>query len=172
MATHGVIKYHIEQFWDTEYQRLEYENEPFNDPAAVAAWTAQGFANRFTGDMCDMRRAQPSWNRQFVDLFAARGWRNIGTSYYRMLPGTCLPTHSDLYVKYVKLFGLEGNEHTIRRAVVFLEPWQSGHYFEASGQPVVNWMAGDCVEWCYDTPHMAANMGTVPRYTLQVTGHL
>jgi hypothetical protein len=27
-------------------------------------------------------------------------------------------------------------------------------------------------EWTYDTPHMAANIGLEPRYTLQITGHI
>jgi hypothetical protein len=39
-------------------------------------------------------------------------------------------------------------------------------------QPIVNWKAGHVVEWLYDTPHMAANIGLEPRYTLQITGHL
>ena len=63
-------------------------------------------------------------------------------------------------------------EHTIRRALVLLEDWQSGHYLEAIGIPFVNWSAGQVVEWIYDAPHMAANIGLEPRYTLQITGHL
>jgi hypothetical protein len=35
---------------------------------------------------------------------------------------------------------------------------------------VTEWQAGDVVEWTYDTPHLAANMGIDPRYTLQITG--
>jgi hypothetical protein len=172
MVTRAHVKYKLLRFWDDEFQNLDYVNEPFNDPAAVADWCAQGFANRFTGDMCDMTRPQPSWNSQFVDIFRKQGWQDIGTSYYRMMPGTILPTHSDLYVKYIKMFGLEGREHTIRRAVIFLEDWQPGHYAEYQDQPFVNWRAGEVVEWTYDTPHMAANMGPTPRYTLQITGHL
>ena len=80
--------------------------------------------------------------------------------------------HSDLYVKYIKLFGLQGREQRIRRAVVFLEDWKSGHYFEMLDEPVIKWRAGKAVEWTYDVPHMAANMGTEPRYTLQITGHV
>ena len=70
------------------------------------------------------------------------------------------------------LFNLQGKEHTIRRALVLLEDWQSGHYLEAIGIPFVNWSAGQVVEWIYDAPHMAANIGLEPRYTLQITGHL
>jgi hypothetical protein len=172
MATPGVVKYHIPRFWDHSYQQLDYINEPFNDPVNLARWTQQGYPNRFTGDMCDMRHTQPAWNWRFVEFFAARGWQDIGTSYYRMTTGTVLPTHQDLYVRYVQLFGLQGQEHTIRRAIVFLEDWSPGHYAEYLDEPFVNWKAGHTVEWSYDTPHMAANLGVQPRYTLQITGHV
>jgi hypothetical protein len=89
-----------------------------------------------------------------------------------MNSGTILPTHQDLYVKYIELFKLQGQEQNIRRAVIFLEDWKPGHYGEYADQPMVNWRAGDTVEWQYDTPHMAANCGSQPRYTLQITGHV
>jgi hypothetical protein len=170
MATQDLIKYHIPVFWDDEYKRLDYTNESFNDPTSVELWTSQGYANRFTGDMCDMRSQQPRWNQTFLDIYTEMGWKDIGTSYYRMTTGTTLPVHSDLYVRYIELFGLAGQEHRIRRAVIFLEDWRSGHYFEGAGQAVTGWHAGDAVEWIYDLPHMAANVGLDPRYTLQITG--
>jgi hypothetical protein len=83
-----------------------------------------------------------------------------------------MPVHQDLYRRYIEVFNLQGQETKIRRALVLLEDWQSGHYLELNGEPVVNWHAGDTVEWQYDTPHMAANIGLEPRYTLQITGHL
>jgi hypothetical protein len=78
----------------------------------------------------------------------------------------------DLYLKYIDLFDLKGQEHTIRRAIVFLEDWQPGHYAEYQDVAFVNWRAGATIEWTYDTPHMAANLGLTPRYTLQITGHV
>jgi len=172
MEIPGAVEYHIPKFWDDEFKTLDYINEEFNDPVNIARWLDLGFANQFTGDMCDMRSPQPSWNHKFIEYFQNLGWQNVGTSYYRMMPGTILPTHSDLYVKYVRLFNLQGKEHTIRRAVVFLEDWKSGHYGEYCGRPMINWQAGQTVEWQYDASHMAANMGTEPRYTLQITGHV
>jgi hypothetical protein len=86
--------------------------------------------------------------------------------------GTVLPNHQDLYKKYVQIFDLEGQEQKIYRAIVFLEDWQSGHYAEYDGIPYVGWRSGDCVIWHYDLPHMAANIGLLPRYTLQITGHI
>lgn len=167
-----VRRYQLHPFWDDSYIGLDYNNETFNDPYQIHAWQSQGYANRFTGDMCDMRATQPVWNQRFLDLFRGQGWQNIGTSYYRMSTGTVLPTHQDRYVRYIDLHGLLGREHTIRRAIVFLEDWQPGHYAEYEGQAFVNWKAGAVIEWNYDAPHMAANLGATPRYTLQITGHV
>lgn len=167
-----MIYYNIIKFWDDEFKHLLYDNEPFNDNENTRYWLELGFPNKFTGDMCDMRSQQPSWNDLFIKYFEKEGWQDVGTSYYRMSPGTILPTHSDLYLKYIELFNLQGQEQSIRRAVVFLEDWQPGHYAEYLNNPYTNWRAGDTVEWEYNAIHSAANMGFTPRYTLQITGHV
>jgi hypothetical protein len=174
MATQDYSKYHIDPVWDQSYKQLKYVKEPFNDIAQIQQWMAQGYSAQtpFTGDMCDMRRPQPVWNEYFLGYFSQRGWRDIGTSYYRMATGTILPVHIDTYRRYIELFKLQGKESSVRRALVFLEDWQSGHYFEINGQALTGWLAGDVVEWDYNVPHMAANIGVEPRYTLQITGHI
>ena len=171
MVTHVIFRYKLDVFWDDEYKHLDYTNETFNDVESIEKWTKLGYPNKFTGDMCDMRRQQPSWNEKFVKHFTDLGWKDIGTSYYRMNTGTILPVHGDLYLRYIDLFNLQGQEHNIRRAIVFLEDWKPGHYFEAMGVSNTDWKAGQVVEWSYDAPHMAANIGLDPRYTLQITGH-
>ena len=172
MTTTLIHRYQLYPFWDDEFKRLNYIQEPFNDSVSVSLWVSQGYQPKFVGDMCDMRSPQPSWNQRFIDIFAGQGWHDIGTSYYRMNTGTVLPAHSDLYLKYIELFDLKGQEHLIRRAIVFLEDWQPGHYFEGMGRPYTDWKAGQVIEWTYDTPHLAANLGLTPRYTLQITGHV
>jgi hypothetical protein len=162
----------IEPFWDNEYKHLDYSVESFNNPLDTERWLKQGYRCDFTGAMCDMRRPQPSWNHQFIKYFQNLGWRDIGTSYYRMDTGTILPVHQDTYKKYVELFDLQDRPHTIRRAIVFLEDWASGHYLELDNIPVTGWRKGFTVIWAYDRPHMAANIGLTPRYTLQITGHV
>jgi hypothetical protein len=172
MVTHAVQTYNLDVFWDDEYKSLEYIQEPYNDPADVSLWLNQGYQAKICGDLCDMRNRQPSWNHRIIKHFESLGWKDIGTAYYRMTSGTVMPVHQDRYVKYTDLFDLRGREHTIRRALVLLENWCSGHYLEVMGQPYVNWSAGTVIEWTYDTPHMAANIGLDPRYTLQITGHI
>ena len=171
-AEHPYKIYHLDVFWDDEFKTLDYTQESFNDSEDVRRWLAQGYQSKICGDMADMRGRQPSWNNRFIDYFSGQGWCDIGTSYYRMTSGTVMPVHQDRYAKYIDLFDLQGREHTIRRALVLLEPWRSGHYLEVTDRAIVGWQAGTVVEWCYDTPHMAANLGLEPRYTLQITGHL
>lgn len=172
MATHVISRYNIYPFWDDEFKTLDYIQEPFNDPVSVAEWIAQGYQAKITGDLCDMRHRLPSWNQQFVEFYQQQGWLDIGVAYYRMCTGTVMPEHQDLYKRYIEVFDLQDQKQSIRRAIVFLEDWKSGHYLEIDGAPVTCWSAGDVVEWHYDTPHMAANIGIEPRYTLQITGHL
>jgi hypothetical protein len=171
MVTHATINYNLEVFWDDEFKKLNYITEPFNDPVSVNQWLAQGYPEKIVGALCDMRHPLPSWNDQFIKHFEQLGWKDIGVAYYRMSTGTVIPTHSDLYKRYVEVFNLQGQEQTICRALVMLEDWKSGHYLEAMGVPYVGWKAGQVVEWTYDTSHMAANIGLEDRYTLQITGH-
>jgi hypothetical protein len=172
MATHAISQYNLEVFWDNEFKGLDFVQEPFNDPESVDQWLSQGYQAKICGDLSDMRHRLPSWNHRFVEHYNDLGWKDIGCAYYRMTTGTVMPVHGDLYRRYIELFDLQGLEHTIRRAIVLLEDWKPGHYFEIMGQPIVNWSAGTVVQWDYDTPHMAANIGLEPRYTLQITGHL
>ncbi len=172
MATHATSQYNLEVFWDNEFKGLDFVQEPFNDPESVDQWLTQGYQSKICGDLSDMRHRLPSWNHRFIEYYDDLGWKDIGCAYYRMTTGTVMPVHGDLYRRYIELFNLQGQEHTIQRAIVFLEDWKSGHYFEIMGHPVVNWSAGTVVQWNYDAPHMAANIGLEPRYTLQITGHL
>lgn len=161
----------IDPFWDDEYTTLDYQNEEFNNNNDLTRWVYQGYRHgKFTGDMCDMRRPQPSWNDQIIKHFEDLGWEDVCTSYYRMSTATILPVHSDTYKKYIEIFKVK-NPKTINRALIFLEDWQSGHYLEVDNKPILEWKQGDYIVWNYNTPHMAANLGLTPRYTLQVTGH-
>ena len=172
MAIPAPFKYHIEPFWDDEFKHIAYIQEPFNDPDSVARWISQGYHTKICGDLCDMRHTLPTWHGKFIEIYEQWGWKDIGLAFYRMPTGTVMPVHQDLYRRYIEVFSLQGQEQSIRRALVLLEDWKPGHYLEVAGLPYVNWRAGDTVEWTYDEPHMAANIGLQDRYTLQITGHL
>ena len=172
MAIPVVREYNIERFWDDEFKTLDYIQEPFNDPVSVQQWTAQGYTSKICGDLCDMRHRLPSWTSKFIEMYEAQGWKDIGLAFYRMTTDTVMPVHQDLYKRYIEVFDLQGQETSIHRALLLLEDWKPGHYLEVDGKPYVAWKAGDTVEWVYDLPHMAANIGLEDRYTLQITGHV
>jgi hypothetical protein len=154
-------------WWGPAHRDLTYINEPFNDPVSLAKWQDLGYTQtRFTGDMYDMRNTEPAWIEPFRKIFP---WQHFSWSVYRMTPGTALPNHSDTYARFREIYDI-ADPNTIFRAVVFLEPWQSGHYFEINEDPVVEWAAGETMIWRNDVPHLAANMGMTDRYTLQITG--
>lgn len=157
---------HIVPWWD-QHRDLSYINEEFNDPNSIDLWRHLGYTqSRFTGDMYDMRFEEPPWVAGFRLYFP---WRFFSWSFYRMPPGTVLPRHSDTYNRFINIYEIS-DPTVIHRAVIFLEDWSSGHYFEINGQPLIQWCAGDWVTWRYDTPHLAANVGMTDRYTLQITG--
>lgn len=172
MAIPDVCEYKIERFWDDEFKILDYIQEPFNDPVSVNLWISQGYQSKICGDLSDMRHRMPSWAGKFIEMYEAQGWKDIGLAFYRMRTGTVMPVHIDLYKRYIELFDLQGRERSIRRALVLLEDWYPGHYLEVAGVPYVNWSAGHTVEWMYDVPHSAANIGLEDRYSLQITGHI
>lgn len=154
-------------WWSFLHRTLDYRNEPFNDPESEARWRELGYTQtKFTGDMYDMRRPEPDWIAPFRKHFQ---FVNFSWSFYRMSPGTTLPEHSDTYVRFKEIYHVP-NDQDVVRVVVFLDDWQSGHYFEIAGHPIVQWRVGDWVMWKNDCPHIAANVGSSDRYTLQITG--
>lgn len=156
----------VQPVW-TGHQQLNYRNEPFNDPESEARWRALGYTQtRFTGDMYDMRESEPSWMPKVRQQF---DWQHFSWSVYRMPPGTVLPNHSDTYARFREIHNISDPD-CIWRAVIFLEPWASGHYLEIDSHPYTEWQAGDTVVWQNDVPHLAANLGITHRYTLQITG--
>jgi hypothetical protein len=113
-----------------------------------------------------MRQSTPDYALPFLNLF---DWEHTTISFFRMASGDTLPVHQDHYTRYKEIFNID-NTKKINRCIVFLEDWKSGHYFEINYNAIVHWKAGDFVLWNSDAPHMAANLGVEPRYTLQITG--
>ena len=70
MWMRGVISH---PWWQLEHRILDYQNEPFNDVDTLQKWRSLGFSqSKFTGDMYDMRRAEPVWINPFRQYFDLR----------------------------------------------------------------------------------------------------
>ena len=107
----------------------------------------------------------------YITEFAEQTFKKFAISLIKQMPGMCIPLHKDTYYFFKQKHGLLP-EHNVYRANIFLEDWKPGHYFEAGDEPYVNWKAGDFLMLNKDLGHRSANMGTVPKYTAQVTGIL
>lgn len=149
------------------YKDLNYTNKPYNDLETYNKWVEIGHRyEKYTGLMIDQSQPIPKW---CFDVCNTLPLKKTTCTLYCMTPGTILPTHIDTFSKYKQVFDLNLST-VVSRIVVFLEDWQSGHYFEIDKKPVVKWEKGDYVLWEGNIPHMAANIGSTNRYTLQITG--
>ena len=158
---------HISPSWDNSFKKLNYEYLPQRDQDIVDVWVKNGYSNmNLNGAIVIRKNTIPSWA---VDIINKLGWENTGVNMYKMSTGDVLPAHADHYKTYKKTFKIK-DPMVIWRCLVFMEDWKSGHYFEVDGEPIIKWKAGDYAVWNYDVPHMAANIGIDPRYTMQITG--
>jgi len=152
-----------------EHRKLKYVNEPFNDQASIKKWKKQGFDHsKFTGEMYDMRNPIPKWFD--ISIYEKElGWKELSWSFYKMKTGVILPNHVDTFKRFKELHP-DYDPKTIKRAVVLLEDWSPGHVLTVDETQMFQWEAGDFIWFNNDVPHMAANIGTEDRYTLQLTG--
>jgi hypothetical protein len=150
-----------------DYKNLEYINKPFNDQTTIKKWKSLGHNyQRYTGSMFDQSNTLPEWCYEILNYIPII---KSTITLYCMEPGIIMPEHSDTFVRYREIMNLSDTDD-VGRAIIFLEDWKSGHYFELDESPIVNWSMGDYVLWKNDTPHMAANLGKENRYTMQITG--
>lgn len=161
------IKGHIEPIWNQDFKNLEYEKQPVSNKE-IETWRSQGYNHSsFTGMMHGSKNPMPDW----VNTVAAQlELKNCGFVFYKMQTNDIMPTHVDHFSRYCEIFDVQ--RENVLRAVVFLEDWKIGHYFDIGGEAIVNYSAGDWIIWSCDEPHFAANIGTEDRYTLQITGVL
>lgn len=161
-------KAHIKKTWDDSFKNLEYHYQGHADQNMVQRWLDQGYSNTLMlyGAVHRFGDSVPNY---IAELCHQLAWNDTACQLLRMDTGSILPVHHDHYLTYSKALHIDDIDR-IWRAVVFMEEWKSGHYFEINGEAWVGWRAGDYVVWNNDVPHMAANIGVETRYTLQLTG--
>jgi hypothetical protein len=160
------IKGHVLPFWKDEYKKLNYICQPFNDKKTVDNWNSLGYLEKnFTGEMYIADETNDHWTIPFFKLFSNK---NVGVTFYKMKTSTVMPMHKDTFSFYKEKFKI--NDITkIKRALIFLENWESGHVFEIEQEPITKWKSGDFIIWNHKCNHLAANIGIKNRYTVQVT---
>jgi len=161
------FKGHVHPFWNDNFKDFEYVKQPLTEEE-LSNWRSQGYTHEsFTGVMYNSSNIMPAW----TDVIANNiGLKNTGFVFYKMKTGDIMPTHVDHFRRYCKVFNVERKD--VWRAVVFLDDWKPGHYFEIENTAICNYKNGDYVIWSADAPHAASNIGIDDRYTLQITGTL
>jgi hypothetical protein len=165
-----INKGNINPFWDMEIiSNLQYVRQPITVEEQTR-WRDQGYdyVKSFTGKMFDSKNPMPDFVNKFDEIFSH--FKNLTYTFYKMSTLEIMPTHSDHYRTYMRIFGAETKN--IYRILIMLEDWKPGHYLEINNVGIVNWKAGDYFIWNNDCPHAASNIGIQDRYTLQITAEL
>lgn len=159
---------HQGRYWGDDFKNLPYTKQGVTKEE-VDHWEKLGYSEKYlksyTGSMYDNSNTMPDWIKTLENAF---GMYNQSYTFYRMETCEIMPVHSDHFRTYSKLNNVSPDQ--VWRAVMMLEDWKPGHYFELDGVGYVNWKAGDWFKWRGDVPHAASNIGSEPRYSLQVTG--
>jgi hypothetical protein len=158
---------HIHPYWVKGYRNFKYVKQPLTQEE-LDTWRDQGYTHEsFTGAMYDSTNPMPPWCTAVAEKL---GLHKSGFVFYKMVTGDIMPTHVDHFRRYCEVFEVERKD--VWRAIIFLQDWKPGHYFEIDGMPIMDYKEGDYVVWSCDTPHAASNIGVDERYTLQITGVL
>ena len=166
MSNNRVETGHISKFWNEDFKSLPFVKQPITEEEIIN-WRSQGYdhVKSFSGSMYDSRNIMPDWILNMDHMF---GMYNQTYTVYCMTTLEIMPSHSDHFNTYCRLH--DTTSEKVQRVILMLEDWKPGHYFELDGIGYVNWKAGDWFKWTGDVPHAASNIGTEPRYTLQITG--
>lgn len=152
-----------------EVAGLEYFYEPFNDPDSVDRWRDRYHKDFTIGMQADYRSRQPGCQEMIAQQLRSQGLilKNVAFCWYRMMPGDMIPEHSDTYSSYSRFYNVPPD--SVARILILLEDWKPGYLLEVDGNPINCYKAGTWVMWKAHTPHMAGNLGSQPRYSLQIT---
>ena len=152
-------------FIGDDYLTCEYTKQPIKE-SEVKSWRDKGYYHEsFTGGLYSSRNTMPRWTKDISDSI---GLDNCGYTFYKMETLDIMPPHFDHFDTYSRIFNI--NKDKVFRAIVFLEDWKPGHYFEYNKIGNTTWSKGEYVMYSHDIEHAASNIGIEPRYTLQITG--
>jgi hypothetical protein len=153
--------------WDNSFKEFSYVKQPIKE-SEIVEWRNQGYYQQsFSGEMYGFPNPMPIWVTTVAEEI---GFKDCGYVFYRMRTLDIMPVHVDHFETYIKIF--KASRSSVFRAIVFLEDWKPGHYFEIDAVAITDWKMGNYVIWDAETPHAASNIGVDDRYTLQITGKI
>jgi len=92
----------------------------------------------------------------------------------KLMPGRFIAPHTDTLYKLrqnVEEQGYDTDGMIPIRINLFLQDRLMGHYFEMNNETWLDYKKGDFTIIHKDVPHLVANLGVEPRFTMQITGY-
>lgn len=160
---------HINIDWGTIHCQLEYSYESFKDPVKIKQWKGCGFDLDKLKIGLHQLKIPYNWMQCVTSVIDTLPIANPTYCIHCLTPGNFLPTHSDLYGYYAKINKVNDIEKIVR-FIVFLDDAVPGQILIVGDRVYNNYKKGDVAHWSGTTPHLAANLSEVNRYTLQITG--
>jgi hypothetical protein len=156
--------------WVDNHKNLEYHSEYFKDQDLLNNWCKGGIKKTQTKIYLHQIDQPYSWMNNIVtQVNNVFNLADCSYAFHKITPGNFLPMHSDRFDFFKERFSVV-DINNIRRIIIFLDKGHDGHLLIVNNQCYINWKKGDYVCWSGSDPHLAANLGTHDRYTLQITG--
>ena len=161
-------KGHISANWNDSYKSFPYIKQSIKD-SEIQEWRSQGYTHdSFSGVMYSQSNKENQMPDWAYDIADALELKNLGFVFYKMCTLEIMPVHADHFETYCRVFNVHSSE--VRRAIVFLEDWKSGHYLEFDKDPCTNWKANEGFVISEEVTHLSANAGLENKYTVQISG--
>jgi len=162
-----MIQGSVTQSWqEQDYINLEFEKR------IGGQYTHTGFNNLTSmpidSSMISVEVCSNNLPSCFTDIAKHFKFKKFVVAVNKMNPGYVLPFHSDTYNRFRKNFDI-AEDVEIHRIIVFLHDPEPGHQLWIE-DTMCNGSVGNYFGWTSSIEHMAANLGKVDRYTLQITG--
>jgi len=106
-------------------------------------------------------------NHAWFDNLKPANAGKVGYLFTKLESGHVVPPHKDHFKSFAKYHNVPVS--AIKRRLVFIEDWKSGHFFQVNNRVFTDWRSGDFIEWTQKDRHLGGNFGLDPRYVLQIT---
>ena len=95
----------------------------------------------------------PKWCKKMI---AISKLRDAYLTVHMNPPGSTNPWHYDTYEGILKKnLNPRNTFKTIKRILIFIEPWHWGHFLQVGNNIISNWKQGDVYSWDADRYHLA-----------------
>lgn len=156
--------------WLDNHKNLNYTPTFFKDEALLNFWETSGIKINQTLIYLHQTSNPYPWMSNLIEnVNKIFNLQHCSYAFHKITPGNFLPTHSDKYQTFKEKFSVSYISK-IKRIIIFLDDGKDGHILTVKNKSYIYWKKGQYVSWSGNDAHLAANLGTEDRYTLQITG--